>query len=85
VRALVLIVPGSEEICDDFKRAGGRPVFLIQADQDDTTFGSGAKIRKCMPNGKQYVVKGASHDFPPDAIFGVISDWLDSLPLTNNQ
>lgn len=85
VRALILIVPGSEDICNLFKKSAGRPVFLIQADQDDTTFGSGAKIRQCLPNGKQYMVKGAGHDFSPDTIIGVISDWLDSLPLTSNQ
>jgi pimeloyl-ACP methyl ester carboxylesterase len=85
VRALILIVPGSENICDLLKKSGGRPVFLIQADQDDTTFGSGAKIRQCIPNGKQYMVKGAGHNFPPDAIFGVISEWLDSLPLADDH
>jgi pimeloyl-ACP methyl ester carboxylesterase len=85
VRALILIVPGSEDICDSLSHSGGRPVFLIQAENDDTTFGSGAKIRKCLPNGKQYLVKGASHNFPPDAIIGEIADWLDSLPLMERQ
>jgi len=85
VRALILIVPGSEDICESLTHSGGRPVFLIQADNDDTTFGSGAKIRKCLPNGKQYMVQGAGHNFPPDAITGVIADWLDALPLMENQ
>jgi|GEM_PF-2795242 len=85
VRALVLIVPGSADICDTLQRSGGRPVFLIQAENDDTTFGSGAKIRQCLPNGKQYMLKGAGHSFPPDAVTDTIANWLDSLPLTENQ
>ena len=84
-RALVLIVPGSADICDYLERSGGRPVFLIQAENDDTSYGSGAKIRQCMPNGKQYMLKGAGHAFPPDAIAGDIANWLDSLTLTEKQ
>lgn len=85
VRALVLIVPGSTDICDYMNRSGGRPVFLIQAENDDTTFGSGAKIRQCIPNVKQYMLKGAGHLFPPAAVTDEIANWLDSLPLTENQ
>ena len=85
VRALILIVPGSANICESLKRSGGRPVFLIQAENDDTTFGSGATVRQCLPNGKQYMLKGAGHSFPPDRVNDVIANWLDSLPLTENK
>jgi len=85
VRALILIVPGSADICESLERSGGRPVFLIQAENDDTTFGSGAKIRQCMPNGKQYMLKGAGHLFPPGTVSDEIANWLDSLPLTQNK
>jgi dienelactone hydrolase len=84
-RALILIVPGSADICESLQRSNGRPVFLIQAENDDTSYGSGAKIRQCMPNGKQYMLKGAGHNFPPDAIIGEIANWLDSLPLAEKQ
>src|SRR4029078_11674083 len=84
-RALVLIVPGSADICDYLERSVGRRVFLIQAENDDTSYGSGAKIRQCMPNGKQYMLKGAGHNFLPDAIIGDIANWLDSLTLSQNQ
>jgi dienelactone hydrolase len=84
-RALILIVPGSADICESLQRSNGRPVFLIQAENDDTSYGSGAKIRQCMPNGKQYMLKGAGHNFLPDDIIGEIANWLDSLPLTENQ
>jgi len=84
-RALILIVPGSADICESLQRSEGRPVFLIQAENDDTSYGSGAKIRQCMPNGKQYMLKGAGHNFLPDAIIGDIANWLDSLTLSQNQ
>jgi dienelactone hydrolase len=85
VRALVLIVPGSADICEYLQRSGNRPVFLIQAENDDTSYGSGAKIRQCIPNGKQYMLKGAGHAFPAEAVSGEVANWLDSLPLTENK
>ena len=82
VRALVLIVPGSPDICSYLKSAAGRPVFLIQAENDEISHGSGAKIRACLPSGKQYMLKGAGHLFPADAVSGEIVQWLNGLTLT---
>ncbi len=86
VKALVLIVPGSTQICTFLEHAKGRPVFLIQADQDEVTYGSGAEIRKCMTgNGKQLILNGASHIFPPEAVTGEIANWLDTLNFTSGN
>ena len=82
VRALVLIVPGSPDICSHLKAAAGRPVFLIQAENDEITQGSGAKIRECLGAAKPFLLKGTGHLFPPSAVAKEISQWLDSLPLT---
>ena len=85
VRALVLIVPGSPDICHYLKSASGRPVFLIQAENDEISYGSGAKIRACLASGKQYMLKGAGHLFPPNAVSSEIVQWLDALPLTPTE
>jgi dienelactone hydrolase len=82
VRALILIVPGSPDICSFLKASAGRPVFLIQAENDETTHGSGAKIRECFAPGKPVMLKGAGHLFPPSLVANDISQWLNSLPLT---
>ncbi len=82
VRALVLIVPGSPDICSYLKAAAGRPVFMIQAENDEITQGSGAKIRECLNPAKPFILKGSGHLFPPSAVANDISRWLDSLPLT---
>lgn len=82
VRALILIVPGSPDICSFLKASAGRPVFLIQAENDETTHGSGAKIRQCLTPGKPFMLKGAGHLFPPSSVANEISEWLDSIPLT---
>jgi hypothetical protein len=83
VRALVMIVPGAPGICDYLKSSGGRPIFLIQAENDEVSYGSGAKIRECTPAAKKMMLKGASHIFPPSAVAKDIADWLDSLPLSS--
>lgn len=82
VRALILIVPGSPDICSYLKPSAGRPVFLIQAENDETTHGSGVKIRQCIAPGKPLMLKGAGHLFPPSLVANEISQWLDSLPLS---
>ena len=79
VRAVILIVPGSPTICSHLKSAGGRPSFLIQADQDEITHASGSKVRECIPQSNQYMLKGAGHIFPPAAVSGEIIRWLESL------
>jgi hypothetical protein len=81
VRALILIVPGSPDICSFLKASAGRPVYLIQAENDETTHGSGAKIRQCVTPGKPFLLKGAGHLFPPSSVANEISQWLDSIPL----
>lgn len=85
VRGLILIVPGSPDICSFLKAASGRPVFLIQAENDEITHGSGAKIRKCLSSGKPFMLKGAGHLFPPSSVANEISQWLDSLPLSTTK
>jgi hypothetical protein len=84
VRALVLIVPGSTDICSYLKSAAGRPVFLIQAENDEISYGSGAKIRTCT-SGKQFLLKGAGHLFPPNAVAAEIVEWLNALPLADRE
>ena len=84
VRALVLIVPGSLDICSYLKSAAGRPVFLIQAENDEVSYTSGAKIRACA-SGKHFLLKGAGHIFPPSAISNEIAEWLNTLTLTNSD
>jgi hypothetical protein len=79
VRALILIVPGSPTICSYLKSAGGRPAFLIQADQDEVTHGSGSKVQECVPAANRFLLKGAGHIFPPAAVSGEIIRWIDSL------
>jgi hypothetical protein len=85
VRALVLIVPGAPAICEELKRTNGGPIFLIQAENDEISYGSGAKIRECAPAAKKLMLKGASHVFPPSAVARDIADWLDSLPLSSTR
>ena len=85
VRALILIVPGSPDICSSLKRASGRPVFLIQAENDEITHGSGARIRECLGSGKSYMLKSAGHLFPPSSVANEISQWLDTLPLNTTK
>ena len=84
VRALILLVPGSTDICTSLQSSAGRPVLLIQAENDEITHTSGAKIRACMTSGKHSILKGHGHLFPPSAVSNEISQWLDALPRDQN-
>jgi pimeloyl-ACP methyl ester carboxylesterase len=81
VKGLILIVPGSPDICHYLKSAAGRPVFLIQAENDELSYGSGAKVRTCANAAKHYLLKGAGHLFPPQAVAAEVAQWLNALPL----
>jgi alpha-beta hydrolase superfamily lysophospholipase len=83
IRGLILIVPGSPDICNHLTSAAGRPVYLIQAENDELTYGSAAKLRTCVSSTNQFLLKGQGHLFAPSAVTGEIIRWLNALPTAN--
>jgi len=82
VKALILIVPGSPEICDYLKKANERPVHLILAEKDEIMGKNAGLLLNCLPNNtKQLTLPGALHRFPPSLVSSDIVDWLNSLNL----
>ena len=82
IRALILMVPGdAENICQAFSKAKGRPIFLIQADQDQIVGAqSAASIHQCLPKNAKYVLlKNTTHRFPPSQVSTEISNWLKAV------
>src|SRR5262249_28167341 len=80
IRALVLMVPGNPDIfCPAFKKIEGRPLFLIQAEQDEVVGAQTAeKIKVCLPSQAKYsLLKGSGHRFPPSAVIEKILEFLN--------
>lgn len=80
VKALVLIVPGDAEgACAQMAKAAGRPLLMIQAENDEIVEPSDAEaLRKCLPPGSVLqMLPGKGHRFAPSEISGRILQWLD--------
>lgn len=81
IRALILLVPGSESICEDFSKANGRPIFLIYAEKDEIVdMGNSKKLVNCLPkkNCRSDLLAGQTHRFPPALVSPQIIEWLNS-------
>jgi len=77
-RALVLIVPGSKEICGLLK-SEKRPIFLIQAEKDEIVSHSETIYRCLSSTSKHLLLKSTGHRFPPSQVSAQIVEWLDSI------
>lgn len=79
VRALVLMAPGEPEAtCAALAKSGGRPVLILQAENDEIVPPENAEaIRKCAPPAARIeILKGKSHRFPPSEVSATILQWL---------
>lgn len=79
VKALVLIVPGDAVQCMQLAKSAGRPVLMIQAENDEIVEPSDAEtLRKCLPPASMLrILPGKGHRFPPSDVSETIAQWLE--------
>lgn len=80
IKGLILVVPAGEDVCAALSKSGGRPVLLIQAQNDDVVGPAMAtKVHKCLPkDAGYYLVENAGHRFAASLISPKILEWLDA-------
>jgi dienelactone hydrolase len=81
IKGLILLVPGSDNICKSFSQANGRPVLMIYAENDEIVDRTTSKeLIKCLPKTGAIaeMLPGQSHRFPPSLISNKILQWLDT-------
>jgi dienelactone hydrolase len=79
VRGLILLVPTSTDVCNAFQKASGRPVMLIQAENDTIAADRAPLILKCFPKNESHILLAKTpHRFPPSQVSTQILSWLQS-------